>query len=125
MAAAATPGATYQNDYVELYNRGASAGRHHAAGRCSTPSATGSGWDFSKQPLGGTIAPGQYYLIALASGGADGASLPAAQINGQINISGTSGKLALVNSFDGADRQLPDQRSTPDGLRRLRRRRLP
>src|SRR5205085_2848139 len=64
-------------------------------------SATASGWDFSKQPLGGTIAPGQYFLISLASGGADGAPLPPANISGQINMSGTSGKIALVNSFDG------------------------
>jgi hypothetical protein len=40
-------------------------------------------------------------LIALASSGADGADLPPANINGQINMSGTSGKVALVNSFDG------------------------
>src|SRR5262249_4912904 len=64
-------------------------------------SATGSGWDSNKQPLGGTIAPGQYYLIALASGGANGLPLPAANITGEINMSGTSGKIALVDSFAG------------------------
>jgi DNA/RNA endonuclease G (NUC1) len=93
-------GATYHNDYVELYNRGTAA-VDIGGWSLQYASATGNGWDFGKQPLGGTIGPGQYYLIALASGGADGAALPASQINGQINISGTSGKLALVNSFDG------------------------
>ena len=99
-------GATYHNDYVELYNRGTTP-VDTGGWSLQYASATGSGWDFSKQPLGGTIAPGQYYLIALASGGADGASLPPAQINGQINISGTSGKLALVNSFDGLTGNCP------------------
>ena len=39
-------------------------------------------------------------MIALASNGAIGASLPPANISGQINMSGTSGKIALLNSFD-------------------------
>ena len=93
-------GATYHNDYVELYNRGADV-VDLTGWSLQYASAAGNGWDFSKQPIGGSIAPGAYYLIALASGGADGAALPAANINGQINMSGTSGKIALVNSFDG------------------------
>jgi DNA/RNA endonuclease G (NUC1) len=93
-------GSTYQNDYVELYNRGTTT-VDIGGWSLQYASATGSGWDFSKQPLGGTIAPGEYYLIALASSGADGAPLPAANIAGEINMSGTSGKIALVDSFDG------------------------
>jgi DNA/RNA endonuclease G (NUC1) len=99
-------GATYHNDYVELYNRGTTP-VDTGGWSLQYASATGSAWDFSKQPLGGTIAPGQYYLIALASGGEDGTSLPPAQINGQINMSGTSGKLALVKSFDGLTGNCP------------------
>ena len=93
-------GATYQNDYVELYNRGAVT-VDLGGWSLQYASATGSGWDFNKQPLGGTIAPGEYYLISLASSGSDGAALPPANINGEINMSGTNGKVALVNSFDG------------------------
>ena len=93
-------GATYQNDYVELYNRSA-ATVDIGGWSLQYASATGSGWDFGKQPLGGTIAPGQYYLIALASSGANGAALPAANIIGEINMSGTNGKVALVDNFDG------------------------
>ncbi|HKG97836.1 MAG TPA: DNA/RNA non-specific endonuclease, partial [Pyrinomonadaceae bacterium] len=63
-------------------------------------SATGDGWEFTRQPLGGTIAPGEYYLIALASGGATGLPLPAANIVGDINMSGTTGKISLVSNFD-------------------------
>ena len=93
-------GATYHNDYVELYNRG--AGPVDLTGwSLQYASSTGSGWDSNKQPLGGTIGAGEYYLIALASGGANGASLPPANITGQINMAAGSGKIALVNSFTG------------------------
>ena len=93
-------GATYHNDYVELYNRSA-ATVDLSGWSLQYASATGSGWDANRQPLGGAIGPGEYYLVSLASGGSIGASLPPANINGQINMSGTSGKIALVNSFDG------------------------
>jgi endonuclease G len=93
-------GATYQNDFVELYNRGTTT-VDIGGWSLQYASATGNGWDFGKQPLGGTIGPGQYFLIKLASGGADGLPVPDANITGQINMSGTSGKVALVNSFDG------------------------
>ncbi|MEO6237368.1 MAG: DNA/RNA non-specific endonuclease, partial [Vicinamibacterales bacterium] len=92
-------GAAYQNDYVELYNRGTSP-VDTGGWSLQYAAATGTGWDFNRQPLGGTIGPGEYYLIALASGGTDGAALPAANITGQINMSGSNGKVALVNSFD-------------------------
>src|SRR6185369_6028876 len=63
-------GATYQNDYVELYNRGA-APVDLSGWSLQYAGATGSGWDFSKQPLGGTIGVGEYLLVSLASGGSD------------------------------------------------------
>src|SRR6185369_8461582 len=51
------------------------------------------------QPLGGTIAPGEYFLVQLASGGSNGAALPvSANITGDINMSATTGKLALVSN---------------------------
>ena len=59
-----------------------------------------------RKPLGGTIGAGQYYLIALA-GGATGAPLPAANINGDINMSATTGKVALVNDFDPLEGTCP------------------
>ena len=92
-------GATYHNDFVELYNP--SGVTFDLTGwSLQYTSATGDGWEFTRQPLGGFIAPGQYYLISLASGGDDGLPLPAANIIGEINMSGTTGKVALVNSFD-------------------------
>ena len=95
-------GATYQNDYVELYNPTASP--VEVSGWTLQYQAAGSTGTWSGiQPLGGTIGPGEYFLVALASGGATGAPLPAANVVGgpnSINISATAGKIALVNSGD-------------------------
>ena len=92
-------GASYQNDYVELYNR-SNAVVDLTGWSLQYAAAAGSGWDFNKTPLGGHIAPGQYYLVRLASNGAAGAPLPASNVAGPINMSGTNGKIALVDSFD-------------------------
>ena len=94
------PGAAYQNDYVELFNR-STAAVDLTGWSLQYASASGSGWEANRQPLGGTIGPGQYYLVSLGSGGTDGSSLPPVNINGQINMSATNGKVALVDSFDG------------------------
>ena len=93
-------GAAYENDFVELFNR-STATVDLGGWSLQYASATGSGWDTNRQPLGGTIAPGEYYLVTLGSGGSDGDALPPANISGRINMSGTNGKIALVNSFDG------------------------
>lgn len=92
-------GASYTNDFVEFYNPTSSA-VNLAGWSLQYASATGSGWDFSKQPLGGVIGPGEYYLVSLASGGANGQPLPAANISGELNLSGTAGKIALVSNGD-------------------------
>lgn len=99
-------GATYSNDFVELYNP-TSVDFDLTGWSLQYTSATGNGWEFTRQPLGGTIAPGQYYLIALGSGGAVGLPLPAANITSDINISGTSGKLALVSNFEPLEGNCP------------------
>ena len=89
-------GATYLNDYVELYNP--TVVPFNLAGwSLQYASATGSSWT-NKQPLGGTIAPGEYLLVGLGSGGANGIALPAVNISGDLNLSSTTGKVALVNN---------------------------
>jgi predicted extracellular nuclease len=91
--------ASYTNDFVELYNpTGVTFDLSDYS--LQYASADGDGWEFTRTPLGGTIAPGEYYLIALGSGGAVGSPLPAANITSDVNISGSAGKLALVNSFE-------------------------
>ncbi len=98
-------GATYQNDFVELYNPTA-ATVSLTSWSLQYSSATGTSWS-NIQPISGTIGAGQYYLIKLASGGAAGAALPAANIDGDINLSGTAGKVALVNNSNPLIGQCP------------------
>src|SRR5262249_50686498 len=90
---------TYRNDYVELYNRGASP-VDIARWSLQYASATGNGWSGNLQPLGGVINPGEDYLIQLASSGANGTALPAPNVSSPINISVSSGKLALSDTLD-------------------------
>lgn len=90
-------GATFTNDYVEIYNP-TGISFNLAGWSLQYASAAGTSWT-NKQPLGGTIAPGEYFLVALASGGANGAPLPvSANISGDINMSATTGKIALVSN---------------------------
>lgn len=94
-------GASYQNDFVELFNRG-SVPVTLTGKSVQYASATGTG-NFSSNNvavLSGTLGPGQYYLVRLA-GGTTGAPLPAADATGTANASGTAGKFALVNSTAG------------------------
>ena len=94
-------GAPYTNDYVELFNRGATTVSLTGMS-VQYASATGAG-NFGTNPvtaLNGNLAPGQYYLVQLA-GGANGGSLPQADALGSANMSGTAGKVALVTSTAG------------------------
>ena len=92
-------GATYLNDYVELYNRGTGVSWISPGGRCSTPRPREAAGISTSSRWAARSAAGEYYLIALASGGANGAGLPPANITGLINMAAGSGKIALVNSF--------------------------
>ncbi|HEV8368944.1 MAG TPA: DNA/RNA non-specific endonuclease [Pyrinomonadaceae bacterium] len=89
--------AAFKNDFVELYNPGIIP-FDLTGWSVQYASFNGSGWGSNKQPLGGVISPGEYYLIKLA-GGATGAEVQAANVDGVINLSGSTGKVALVSSF--------------------------
>jgi hypothetical protein len=79
------PGATYKNDFIELFNRG-------------NASVDISGWSVQYSPSGGnswsvtplcpsgpcTIAAGQYLLIQEGAGGSAGNDLPAPDVIGTI-----------------------------------------
>ena len=89
-------GATYTNDYVEIFNRGASAIDFSVTPFSIQFLSTGAS-TWSKTDLtSGIILPGHYFLIK-ESGGATGAALPAADATGSINLTSTTpGKVALV-----------------------------
>ena len=94
-------GAVFQNDYVELFNRGTAAVSVDGYS-IQYASATGTG-NFSSNAvtvLSGTIDPGQYYLVKLA-GGTTGSPLTGEDASGTVNLSGTSGKVVLVNNSNG------------------------
>jgi uncharacterized repeat protein (TIGR01451 family) len=92
-------GATYANDFIELYNR-ANTTVDFSVTPYSIQFLSTGGSTWTKTDLTtGTIAPGHYFLIREASGGAVGATLPAADATGTINLtSTTAGKVALVNN---------------------------
>jgi predicted extracellular nuclease len=87
-------GATYTNDYVELFNRSSSP-VDVTGWTVQYASAAGSSWQ--KTALSGTIAPGHYYLVQESQGAAGTTPLPTPQAVGTIPMSATSGKIALVS----------------------------
>lgn len=93
----------YRNDYVEIFNAGSTA-VNLSAYSLQYASATGTG-NFSGNAVAVLPAydlqPGQYYLVQLGSGGSNGVVLSSVDATGTQNISGTTGKLALVNSTSG------------------------
>ncbi|GAB6107367.1 S-layer homology domain-containing protein [Fusibacter bizertensis] len=91
--------AVFTNDFIELYNPTDQA--IDLTG-WSVQYASGSGTFSSTKitPLSGSIGAGEYYLIQEGSGGATGAALPTANVLGDINMSGSSGKVALVSSTE-------------------------
>ena len=86
-------GATHTNDFVELFNRGASA---VDVGGWTIQYASASGTSWQATSLSGTIQPGRHYLVQLASAGAVGSPLPTPDANGTTNMANAGGKVALV-----------------------------
>jgi Lamin Tail Domain len=88
-------GATFQNDFVELFNAGATA---VDISGWTLQYATAAGTSWQTTPLAGTIPAGRYYLVQLASSAAVGAPLPAPDATGTSNLAATGGKIALVRN---------------------------
>ena len=88
-------GATYTNDFVELFNRGSTA---IDLSSWSIQYASSSGTTWQVTPLSGSVEPGRYYLIQQASAAAIGAPLPTPDATGTTNLANTGGKVALVRS---------------------------
>jgi uncharacterized protein len=99
-------GATYTNDYIEIFNRGAS-GQSLADLSLQYSSATGTG-NFGATTTTRTelpdvsLPPGGYYLVQEAAGSGTPAALPTPDLVDAtpINLSGTAGKVALVTGVD-------------------------
>lgn len=87
-------GATFRNDFIELFNRGNTT-VNVTGWSVQYASAAGTSWT-NITNLSGSIPAGGYYLVQQASGGAVGALLPTPDATGTINLSATTGKVALV-----------------------------
>lgn len=88
-------GATYKNDFVELYNL---SGAPVSVAGWSVQYASSGGTTWQRTNIAGTIQPGHYYLIKEAAGTGGTLPLPTAEMTGTIAMSATAGKIALVNN---------------------------
>lgn len=90
-------GATYKNDFVEILNISASPINLNGYS-VQYASSTGA---FSSSNLTAlpstTLQPGHFFLIQEAAGAAGAVNLPTPDATGSINLSATTGKVALVN----------------------------
>jgi 5'-nucleotidase len=87
-------GATYQRDFIELVNTTASA-VDLSGWSVQYASATGSTWQVT--PLTGVVAPGKAFVVAEAAGAAGSVDV-VGDVVGKIPMSGSDGKVALVNT---------------------------
>ncbi len=89
-------GATYRSDYIELHNNGTTA-VDLSTWSVQYASSTGTTWQ--RTNLSGSIPAGAYYLVKQADGANTAAlALPTPDATGTIAMSGTAGKIALVNT---------------------------
>jgi hypothetical protein len=90
-------GAAYTNDFVELFNPGTAA-VDLAGWTLQYSSAASTSWQSTD--LSGSVPPGRYYLVQLASAAAIGATLPAPDASGTTNLAVSGGKVAVVRGSD-------------------------
>jgi len=91
-------GATYSNDFIEIFNRGSTTVDFAVTPYSVQYAAATSNFSTNKTNINsGILLPGQYFLIQQGSGGAVGAALPAADASGTINLAAAAGKVALVS----------------------------
>ncbi len=87
-------GATYKNDFVELFNRGTTT-VNVTGWTVQYQSAAGTGvWQ--KTLLSGSIQAGQYYLVQEAPGTGGTLNLPTPDAIGSIAMSSSNGKLVVA-----------------------------
>ena len=89
-------GAPFRSDFIELHNNGVTA-VDLSTWSVQYASSTGTTW--ARTNLTGSIAAGGYYLVKQADGaGTTLPALPTPDATGTIAMSGTAGKVALVNN---------------------------
>jgi hypothetical protein len=94
-AAGGNSGAPYTNDYIELFNRGAST---VSIGGWTLQYASATGTVWASTALSGSIPAGGHYLVQLASSGPNGSALPTPDATGTSNLAMSGGKVQIVNA---------------------------
>jgi hypothetical protein len=88
-------GSTFKNDFIEIFN--ADGVTVNLSGwSVQYASAAGTTWQVTA--LNGPLAPGQYFLIQESQGAGGTTNLPAPNATGNIAMSATAGKVALVSN---------------------------
>jgi Bacterial Ig-like domain (group 3)/Lamin Tail Domain len=91
-------GATYTNDFFEIFNQ-SNAAVDISNWSIQQTSAAGAAWTVTRLcPVNGScvLGAGHYYLVQLAAGTSGTTPLPTADAVGTVNLGATSGKVALV-----------------------------
>lgn len=88
-------GATFTNDFIEIFNRGTVA-QDLTGWSVQYASATGTSWAVTAL-TSVTLQPGQYYLIQEAAGATPSTALPTPDATGTLAMSGSNGKVLLAN----------------------------
>ena len=89
-------GATLKNDFIELFNP---SGQPVNVAGWSVQYASAAGTSWQVTPLvSGTIPPGGYFLVKESAGAGGTVDLPTPNATGSIAMSGTDGKVALVQN---------------------------
>ncbi len=91
-------GATYNADFIELANRGATDQDLGSWSVQYLPASAGATSTWQVTGLSGSVAASDNYLISEGAPGSTGAALPASQASGTIALSASSGTVALVRS---------------------------
>ncbi|KAB8053411.1 ExeM/NucH family extracellular endonuclease [Janthinobacterium sp. FT14W] len=89
-------GAVYRNDFIELFNRGASP-VNLSNWSVQYGAAANTSWSVTALPAI-DLQPGQYLLVQQAKGAGGTQDLPTPDATGGLALSGTTGKVLLSNS---------------------------
>ncbi len=89
-------GATFTNDFIEVFNPTPTA-TSVAGYSVQYASSTGSTWQVTSLPSV-TLQPGQYLLVQESQGAGGTTALPTPDASGNIAMSATAGKIALVSA---------------------------
>jgi predicted extracellular nuclease len=88
-------GSTFKNDFIEIFN---ADGATVSLNGWSVQYASAAGTTWQVTALNGSLAPGQYFLIQESQGAGGTTNLPTPNATGNIAMSATAGKVALVSN---------------------------